>query len=165
MATQRTPDDVQAALDAFGLNIPVVTYRASTATAQEAAEAIGTNLGSIVKSLCFIVDGAPVIVLAAGDRLVDSRKLGALFGIGRKRVTIADHATTLRATGYPPGGVPPLGHASLLPIVIDRTLSRFEIVYAAAGASNANFAIPFETLVRVTGGRVEDIAKEPGGGQ
>ncbi len=160
MTEPRTPEDVQAALDALGLDIRVRIFETSTATAQEAADSVGTELGSIVKSLCFLVGGEPVIVLAAGDQKVDARKLGALFGVSRKKVRIADAQTTLEATGYEPGGVPPVGHVRPLPILIDETLSRFEIVYGAAGSPRAIFEIPFKTLVEITGGRVADLAKE-----
>jgi Cys-tRNA(Pro) deacylase len=161
MTDQHTPDDFKAVLDALGLDLDIIAYDVSTATAQQAAEAIGTSLGSIVKSLCFLVGDEPVIVLTAGDQLVDDRKLGQLFGVGRKKVKIADAETTLQVTGYLPGGVPPLGHVQPLAIIIDETLSRFETVYAAAGAPSINFGIPYETLVEVTGGRVVDIVKEP----
>ncbi len=161
MTQPRTPDDVKAAMEALGLDLTIITYDVSTATAQQAADAIGTSLGSIVKSLCFAVADEPVLVLTAGDQLVDDRKLGQLLGVGRKKVKIADAETTLEATGYLPGGVPPLGHATPLSIIIDETLSRFEVVYAAAGAPNINFGIPYETLVEVTSGRVADIAKAP----
>jgi prolyl-tRNA editing enzyme YbaK/EbsC (Cys-tRNA(Pro) deacylase) len=151
--------DVEAALEGLGLETRVMTFDDSTATAPEAAEAIGTALGSIVKSLCFVVAGQPVIVLTAGDRRVDDRKLSALYGVGRKKVKIADAETTIATTGYGPGGVPPVGHRRALPVWIDETLARFEIVYAAAGSEKDIFAVPYETLVEVTGGRVADLAK------
>jgi Cys-tRNA(Pro) deacylase len=151
--------DVETALEGLGLEARVMTFDDSTATAPQAAEAIGTELGSIVKSLCFVVAGQPVIVLTAGDRRVDDRKLSALYGVGRKKVKIADAKTTITATGYAPGGVPPVGHRSTLPVLIDETLARFETVYAAAGTENAIFAVPYEALVQVTGGRVVDVAK------
>src|SRR5437867_3241930 len=129
-------DDVRAALRAHNLTIEVRTFTESTATAPEAAPAIGTELGSMVKSLCFMVGDQPVIVLAAGDMRVDDRKLGALYDVGRKKVRIADADTTVAITGYAPGGVPPIGHRTVLPILIDQTLRRFEVVYAAAGSPN-----------------------------
>ena len=156
----RTPQDVQADLDSLGLDIHVQIFEASTATAPQAAAAIGTELGSIVKSLCFVVDGEPLLVLAAGDRLVDDRKLAALYGVGRKKVHIADAETTLQATGYAPGGVAPLGHPRPLTILIDSTFERYEVVYAAAGSPNAIFPIPLKTLVQITGGQLADLAKE-----
>ncbi len=155
-----TPADVQAALNRLGLDTSIRQFDESTATAPEAAAAIGTELGSIVKSLCFLVDGTPIIVLAAGDQRVDDRKLGGLYSVGRKKVKIADAQTTLEVTGYTPGGVPPVGHRNPLTVVIDRTLSRYETVYAAGGASNAIFPIPFTTLVEVTGGQVADVARD-----
>lgn len=151
--------DVETALKGLGLETRVMTFDDSTATAPQAAEAIGTELGSIVKSLCFVVAGQPVIVLTAGDRRVDDRKLSALYGVGRKKVKIADAETTITATGYAPGGVPPVGHRTTLTVLIDETLARFETVYAAAGTENAIFAVPYETLVEITGGRVADVAK------
>jgi len=157
--TQLTPDDVQQALDALGLEIQVQQFETSTATAQEAADSIGTELGTIVKSLCFVVADEPVIVLAAGDHRIDDRKLAALYDVGRKKVKIADAQTTLQTTGYLPGGVPPVGHLNPLPVLIDDTLSRFDLVYAAAGSPNAIFPIPFKTLCEITRGRVVDLAK------
>jgi Cys-tRNA(Pro) deacylase len=156
---QLTPDDVQQALDALGLEIQVQQFETSTATAQEAADSIGTELGTIVKSLCFVVVDEPVIVLAAGDHRIDDRKLAALYDVGRKKVKIADAETTLQTTGYLPGGVPPVGHLNPLPVLIDDTLGRFDLVYAAAGSPNAIFPIPFKTLCEITGGRVVDLAK------
>lgn len=156
----RTPDDVQAALDALGLDIQVQIFDTSTATSQEAADSIGTSLGSIAKSLCFLVNGEPVVVIASGDQRVDDRKLGAWRGVSRKKIKIANAEATVAATGYAPGGVPPVGHANELPLLIDQTLSRFELVYAAAGSPHAIFPIPYQTLVEVTGGEVLDLAKE-----
>ncbi len=83
----------------------------------------------------------------------------ALYGVGRKKVKIADAKTTIARTGYAPEGVPPVGHRTPLPVLIDDTPARFEIVYAAAGSENAIFGVPYETLVEMTGGRVADVAK------
>ncbi len=156
----RTPDDVQAALDALGLDVRVAISAESTATAPEAAAAIGCELGAIVKSLCFLVDGQPIVVLTSGDRQVDDRKIAALYGVGRKKVRLADALATLEATGYEPGGVPPVGHAQPLPILIDASLRRYSTVHGAAGSPRATFPILFDTLVAVTGGQVADIARE-----
>jgi Cys-tRNA(Pro) deacylase len=162
MDTQRqlTSTDVQTAIEALGLEIQIMTFDISTATAPQAAEAIGTELGSIVKSLCFIIADQPVIVLAAGDQRIDDRKLGTLYDVGRKKVKIADAETTIGRTGYAPGGVPPIGHRTHLPVLIDQTLARFETVYAAAGSANSIFSMPFETLVSITNGRIADVAKD-----
>jgi prolyl-tRNA editing enzyme YbaK/EbsC (Cys-tRNA(Pro) deacylase) len=151
----RGPDRVQAALEASGLDIDVVKLSDSARTAQLAAEAIGTELGSIVKSLVFLADGSPVLVLVAGDRRADPAKLKEL--LGARRVMIADAERVKRETGFTIGGVPPVGHLRALPTWVDESLGRFKTVYAAAGHPHAVFPISFEALVRLTGGQVADI--------
>jgi len=130
---------------------------ASTRTAQQAADAIGTELGSIVKSLVFLADGRPIIVLVAGDRRADPARLKAL--LRARRVMIADADQVRQATGFAIGGVPPIGHRTALPIWIDRSLSRFETVYAAAGGPRAVFPIAFSKLVALTEGLVADLTE------
>jgi len=150
---------VQAALDARGLGIKVVEFSASTATAPEAAAAAGCELGAIVKSLLFLIDGQPTLVLVAGDRKADHKKLAARFDVGKKRVKLADAETVLHVTGYEIGGVPPVGHNSTLLTVVDESLGRFETVWAAAGAHNAVFPIAFAKLIEITGGQVATITE------
>ena len=149
--------DVQAALDALGLGIQVQTFATSTATAQEAADSIGTTLGSIVKSLVFMVDERPLVVLVAGDQKADQRKLAEHLGVGKKKVKIASPDQCIAHVGYAPGGVPPVGHRTPVMVYIDATLGRFETVYAAAGTPNTIFPIGFNTLIEVTGGQVLDV--------
>lgn len=151
---------VQAALDAICSGIHVVEFEASTATAPEAAAAAGCELGAIVKSLLFMVDGQPALVLAAGDRMADSKKLAVLFGVGKKKVKLADAETVRRVTGYEVGGVPPVGHETRLATLIDASLGRFETVWGAAGMHNAVFPIAFSKLVEITGGQVVALTEE-----
>ena len=155
-----TPNDVQEALANKGLTITIQTFELPTATAQQAADAIGTALGTIVKSLCFLVDQTPVLVLTAGDKLVDDRKLASIFGTSRKKVKIADASTTIRVTGFAPGGVAPVGHPEKIPIYVDASLTRFETVYAAAGSANAIFPIKLSALVEITEGTLADVARD-----
>jgi prolyl-tRNA editing enzyme YbaK/EbsC (Cys-tRNA(Pro) deacylase) len=151
---------VQDALDALGLDIQVQRLSESTGTAPEAAAAVGCELGAIVKSLCFLIEDRPVLILAAGDRRVDSKALRRLYGVSKRGVKIADPQTVAAETGFAVGGVPPLGHPRPLTTLIDRSLSRFTIVYAAAGSANSLFPIPYATLVEVTQGRVCDLTRE-----
>ena len=150
---------VQAALEAAGLAVRVVTLEGSARTAQLAADALHTELGSIVKSLVFLADGEATLVLVAGDRRADPAKLRQL--LAARRVMIADAETVRRETGYAVGGVPPVGHARALPVWIDNSLGRFETVYAAAGHPHAVFPIPFQALVQITGGHVADVTDNP----
>ncbi len=156
----RPTEQVQAALDTFGQGIRVIEFASSTATAPEAAKAAGCELGAIVKSLLFLIDGQPVIVLAAGDRIVDQKRLGALYNVGKKRVKLAGAQTVLEMTGYEVGGVPPVGHARSLPVLVDDSLGRFETVWAAAGAPNAIFPIAYTELIKITSGRVVALTEQ-----
>ncbi len=156
-----TPADVQAALDDFGLGIQLQFYDTSTATSQLAAENIGCALGQIVKSLAFIIDGQPLLVLTSGDQRIDDRKLAAMFGVGRKKVKMASAAQCLEIFGYAPGGVPPIAHRTPnLPIYIDESLQRYEYVYPAGGASNSIFELRLEQLVEITGGEFASVVQQ-----
>ena len=155
-----TPDHVQAVLDTFELGLRVQFFEESTATSQEAADAIGTELGTIVKSLCFLVAGQPVVVLAAGDQRVDDRKLAALYDVGRKKVKVAKAEQCVAIFGYAPGGVPPVGHRTPdISVYIEDSLARFEQLYAAAGSPNAIFPVTFEQLLHITSGKVADLKR------
>jgi prolyl-tRNA editing enzyme YbaK/EbsC (Cys-tRNA(Pro) deacylase) len=151
------PARVQVALEEAGLDTSIIKLQESARTAQLAADALNTALGSIVKSLLFMADEEPVLVLVAGDRRADPGKLRKL--LGARRVMIADAEGVRRETGFSIGGVPPIGHRRALPTWIDASLARFETVYAAAGHPHAVFPIAFETLVRITGGHVADATE------
>lgn len=160
-----TPDDVQSALDKLSLGIQIHFFETTTATSQQAADNIGCQLGQIVKSICFLIDGLPVIVLTSGDQKVDDRKLADLYSVGRKKVKAADAVQLVEIYGYEPGSVPPFGHRSPIPTYIDQTLARFDQLYAAGGAHNAIFPITLAQLQASTGGTLLDVVKQQGGGE
>jgi Cys-tRNA(Pro) deacylase len=157
---QNPVDRVQDALDALGLDIQVRRFDQSTGTALEAAAAVGCELGAIVKSLCFVIDDQAVLVLVAGDRRVDSKALRRIYGVSKRKVRIADPQRVEAETGFPVGGVAPIGHPRSLTTLIDRSLSRFKTVYAAAGSADSIFPIPYGTLVEVTQGQVYDLTQD-----
>ncbi len=133
-----TAAKVQERLAERGLDVEVRVLPDSTRTAQDAAVACGCELGQIVKSLVFLRDGRPVIVLCAGDRRVDEAGLGLVR---------ADADTAREATGFAVGGVPPLGHDRELPTIVDDSLGRFDQVWAAAGTPNAVFRVRTQALL------------------
>lgn len=148
---------VEAALKAGGLEIDVLELSESARTAQLAADALDTALGSIVKSLIFLADGEPILVLVAGDRRASPEELKHL--LEARRVMIADADRVREESGFSIGGVPPIGHDRPLPTWIDKSLARFETVYAAAGHHRAVFPISFQTLVRITEGKMADLTE------
>jgi Cys-tRNA(Pro) deacylase len=151
---------VAEAAQALGLNIEIVAFAQTTRSAQEAAEAIGCQVGQIVKSLCFVVNGRSTICLVSGANQLDERKLAALAGVGRKQVSRADADSVKAATGFSIGGVPPLGHARPSPVYLDEDLLRYETIWAAAGTPFAVFAIQPAELVQASGGQVADLKRE-----
>jgi prolyl-tRNA editing enzyme YbaK/EbsC (Cys-tRNA(Pro) deacylase) len=151
---------VKQALTASGLDAALVReLPADTSTAEAAARAVNASQGSIVKSLIFVADGTPLLVLVAGDQRADVKRLRAMLGLSKRQLRIARPSEVLEHTGFEVGGVPPVGHGEPLRTLIDRSLGRFEVVWAAAGSANAVFPITFQDLVTVTGGEVVDLAE------
>jgi len=147
---------VAAARDA-GLEISVETFPEGTRTAEDAARAIGCEVGQIVKSLVFVgADGAAVVALVSGINRADVAKLTDVLGTGAVRRANADEARD--ATGFAIGGIPPFGHVRPLAVLVDRELLAHEALWAAAGRPDTVFSIRPDDLVRASEGRVADIA-------
>ena len=158
LSRMNSVDRVREYLKNRGLTIEVMELAESTRTAALAAEAVGSPLGSIVKSLVFLADGKPVLVLVAGDKRADHKKLEKV--LKTKRVMIAKADQVREATGFAIGGVPPVAHRTRLPTLIDKNLGRFETLYAAAGSPRAVFPISYKTLVEITGGQLADVTED-----
>jgi prolyl-tRNA editing enzyme YbaK/EbsC (Cys-tRNA(Pro) deacylase) len=139
----------------LGLDLDVREFPEGTRTAEDAARAIGCTVDQIVKSLVFVADTAPVLVLTSGGNRVDVVKVGEQTGAAGVRK--ADAGEVRAATGYAIGGTPPFGHDRALPVLVDRHLTGFDVVWAAAGTPRHVFPITPADLVRATGGRVADV--------
>ena len=152
---------VIAAAREAGLEITTRRFPEGTKTAADAAAAIGVSVGQIVKSLVFAVDGEIVMAYVSGSNQLDEKKLAA--AAGGAKCSRVDADAVRAATGYPIGGVPPFGHATQLRIFIDPDLLQYDgvndMVWAAAGTWNDNFAIAPNELVRVSGGAVTDLKR------
>jgi len=142
-----------------GLDISVERFPEGTRTATDAAHAIGCAVDQIVKSLVFMADERPVVALLSGVNRLDPERLAAATGASVTRR--ADGKEARAATGFAIGGVPPFGHAEPVMVLVDRDLLSHEVVWAAAGLPDAVFAITPGDLVRVSGGRVCDLAESP----
>jgi prolyl-tRNA editing enzyme YbaK/EbsC (Cys-tRNA(Pro) deacylase) len=148
---------VQDALTRLGFSMQVVELPASTRTAVEAAQAVGCDVGQIVKSLIFKGrnSGRPLLILVSGSNRVDGEKAASAIGEALEK---ADADFVRQHTGFAIGGVPPVGHTEALDTFIDVDLLQYSEVWAAAGTPNAVFRLPAAELERVTGGRVIKIA-------
>lgn len=147
---------VQATLDALGLDCRVVELPASTRTAVEAAQAIGTTVAQIVKSIVFRgrQSGQALLVLASGINRISEERLAALAG---EPVEKADADFVREATGFVIGGVPPLAHRQPLRAWVDEDLLQFDEVWAAAGTPQAVFRCHPRDLVRMSGGQPAEV--------
>jgi len=148
---------VQAALAAAGVDARVVELAIAARTSAQAASALGVDVGQIAKSLVFRAaqSGRAVLVIAAGDRRVDERKIAALLGESIERAApefVREHS------GFAIGGVAPIGHASSMVSFIDMSLRRFSMLWAAGGTPHCVFPIAPDVLVRVSGGTEVDVA-------
>ena len=148
---------VQQALESMGFSLLVVELPDSTRTALEAAQAVGCDVGQIVKSLVFKAKHSqrPVLVIASGANRVNEKVIEDLIGepLGK-----ADADFVRQQTGFAIGGVPPLGHSQTLQTFIDQDLLQYGEVWAAAGTPNAVFRLSPADLSRMTGGQVVKIA-------
>jgi len=138
-------------------HLPVMLDDAAR-TAQQAADALGIQVGQIAKSIIFRrkSDDAAVLVITSGDRRVDEKKVDAIVGkTGR-----ADAEFVKAKTGYSIGGVSPVGHAHPPVTLIDRELFRFDVVWAAAGHPHGVFQLRPQDLERLTGAPVADVVQE-----
>jgi prolyl-tRNA editing enzyme YbaK/EbsC (Cys-tRNA(Pro) deacylase) len=140
---------LQERLHQRGLDISVVALDDSARTVAEAAAAVGCEPAQIVKSLVFLRDGQPVMVLCAGDRRVANKRLG---------LSPANAEQARAATGFSIGGIPPLGHDRELETVIDSSLRRFETVWCAAGTPHEVFEVSTAALIgAIPNGQVVDV--------
>jgi prolyl-tRNA editing enzyme YbaK/EbsC (Cys-tRNA(Pro) deacylase) len=146
-----------------GVTLEVTVFEESTHTAQEAAAAVGAELGQIVKSLVFVAPGdeglEPVIALVSGPNRVDLARLAAVTGEGDIRRATAREANEL--TGFVIGGIPPIGHTRPVRVVMDPDLGRYQVVWAAAGLPTAVFPVPPGTLRNLANATVAPITEEP----
>jgi Cys-tRNA(Pro) deacylase len=154
MASGLAPRRFEAWLKSAGVELEVRRFPEGTRTAEDAAKAIGCEVGQIVKSLVFTAGGEAMVALVSGANRLDLAMLAALAG---GRADKADAEQVRSATGYAIGGVPPFGHARRLPVFMDRDLERYEVVWAAAGRPDTVFPITPARLVELSGAQVAEL--------
>jgi len=136
------------------IGVNVREFPQGTRTAVDAAHAVGCDVGQIVKSLVFVAGGRPVVALVSGANRLDEARLAVVAG---EPVAKADAETARIATGYAIGGVPPFGHATDVPVFMDRDLLGYGVVWAAAGRPDSVFEIQPERLRELSKATVVDL--------
>lgn len=139
------------------LEVEVVHMPQHTPTVEAAAEVMGTTVEHIAKSLLFLVNGQPVLVIASGTARVDRGKLAAWAGCSKKKVKLADAETVRTFTGFEVGTLPPFGHRQKLRTLIDRRVLDQPDVWAGGGSIDALLRVKPEGILSVTGAEVGDF--------
>jgi Cys-tRNA(Pro) deacylase len=138
-------------IEEHAIRAELIKLTVHTPTVEDAARAVGASVKRIVKTLLFLVDDKPVVAIACGTSHIDRRLIAAQFGVGRKRVKLADGETVMEITGHPVGAVPPFGQRQRLPTLIDRRVMAQSEVYAGGGAVDTLLKVSPNEIVRVTG--------------
>tara|TARA_Y100000590_G_scaffold244989_1_gene275347 strand:+ start:1164 stop:1646 length:483 start_codon:yes stop_codon:yes gene_type:complete len=146
---------VNQKLKEFDQKLQIVVLENTAKTAADAANSLGTEIGSIVKSLLFKCENSFLLCLVAGDKRCSLNKIKKI--LNQKNVCMANANEVKSITGFTIGGVSPIGHKNDLKVFIDISLSRFSEVFAAAGHPHCIFKINFSKLKTITKGEVVDI--------
>ena len=147
----------EKAIQAFDSELKIICLEQTARTAQDAATALGCNVGAIVKSLLFRTGDNFVLCLVSGDKRCSLNKLKKI--IDEKDVSMAHPDDVKKITGYTIGGVSPVGHLNKIKIYIDNNLERFTTIFAAAGHPNCVFKIGFTQLTKLTTGEKKEITE------
>ena len=158
-----TPADLAAYIAEHRIRAELLPMREDTPTVADAARVLGVSPDQIVKSVVFLVDDRPHLVIANGSRRISQGRLAALFGLGKKRVRLASPEVALDATGYPVGAMPPFGHVTPLPTLLDRHVLAQEEVFAGGGGIDYLLRIAPEELLRATRAQVVEVTEESDG--
>tara|TARA_B100000029_G_C17036566_1_gene764258 strand:- start:82 stop:564 length:483 start_codon:yes stop_codon:yes gene_type:complete len=141
----------------FSSKLEVIVLDTSARTAIDAANSLGCEVGAIVKSLLFKADNNFLICLIAGDKRCSLNKLKKVLQI--KDVSMANADEVKEKTGYSIGGVSPVAHTVKLNVLVDKSLSRFSHLFAAAGHPNCVFKITYDELIKITNGSEKEITE------
>ena len=148
---------VSQKLKDFDESLKVIVLDGSARTAQDAADSLNTEVGSIIKSLFLRTKNSFLLCLVAGDKRCSLNKIKKI--LGEKDVSMGNAEQVKQVTGFTIGGVSPVGHLNPIKIYIDQSLSRFENIFGAAGPPNCVFKINFIDLQKITSGEAMDIVE------
>jgi len=148
---------VQEFIKKFDPNLKVLVLNTTAGTAKDAADSLECEVGAIVKSLLFRAENSFLICLIAGDRRCSLNKLKKI--LKKKDVSMANADEVKKNTGFSIGGVAPVAHTLSLDILVDKSLNRFQYIFAAAGHPNCVFKITYDELIKITDGSEEEISE------
>ena len=141
----------------FDTKLNILVLDTSARTAKDAANSLQCKVGAIVKSLLFRAESSFLICLIAGDKRCSLNKLKKI--LHKKDVCMANTDEVKTNTGFSIGGVSPIAHITNLDVLVDKSLSRFQFVFAAAGHPNCVFKITYDQLIKITNGSEKEISE------
>jgi prolyl-tRNA editing enzyme YbaK/EbsC (Cys-tRNA(Pro) deacylase) len=152
-----TPADLNDFMQRHNISGEIIFLDTPTPTVETAAKAVHSQPDGIVKSILFLVDGSPVLAITCGPAHIDRRALATEFEVGRKKIKLADPETVLQLTGFQVGAMPPFGHYTPLPTLLDRRVMENAEVFAGGGAENALLRLAPGDLLNATQAKVIDL--------
>lgn len=150
--------DLAAFIAANGITAEIILLPDHTPTVEVAAQALGVRIEQVAKSILFLAEGSPVLVIANGTNRIDYRRLGDYLNLSRKRIKMADADQVLNFAGYIVGSMPPFGHKSKLRTLIDARMFEQPEVYAGGGDINAMLRVTADEIMRVTSGERAEVS-------
>jgi Cys-tRNA(Pro) deacylase len=153
-----TSENLQRFVDQNQIAAQILPMEEDTPTVADAARALGVQEEQIIKSLVFLVDGQPALVISNGTRRVENREVARHFGVGRKRAKMARPEQALEITGYVVGAMPPFGHQTRLRTLVDPDVVAQREIFGGGGEVNAMLRLTPEELLRVTGAQIVRVS-------
>jgi Cys-tRNA(Pro) deacylase len=153
-----TSVDLQAFINTHRIQATILPMAEYTPTVPEAARVLEVEPERIIKSLVFLVNDQPILVINNGLAKVDRGKVAARLGVGKKKIKFASAEQALAITGYIIGSMPPFGHRQKLQTFVDSAITRFDIIFGGGGDINAMLRLTPDELVRVTEGEVLEVS-------
>ncbi len=154
-----TSDDLQRFIETHQIEATILSMAVHTSTVRDAARALGVANDQIIKSLVFIIEDNPLLVINNGPARVDRRKLAAFLGVGRKRIKFANAEQALAITGYVVGSMPPFGHRQKLRTLVDPAVAQPDLIFGGGGDIDAMMRLAPTELLRVTGAEVLEVSE------
>ncbi|MCB0209062.1 MAG: YbaK/EbsC family protein [Anaerolineae bacterium] len=159
MAQNLTSADLQRFINDQAIEATILIMAEHTPTVPDAARALQVEPEQIIKSLVFIVNDEPILIINNGTAKIDQRKIAARLEVGRKKVKFASPEQALEITGYIVGSMPPFGHRQTLRTFIDPAITELDSIYGGGGDIDAMMRLTPAELLRVTTGEVIAVSE------
>jgi len=154
-----TSIDLQHFIDEHQIEATILPMAELTPTVPDAARALGVETGQIIKSLVFVINNEPILIINNGIARVDRRKIGKRLGVNRKKVKFAEPEQALEITGYMVGSMPPFGHLQKLPTFVDPAIAKLDTIFGGGGDIDAMMRLTPDELLRIASGEILSISE------